>query len=142
MINGGKQNEADHKTDGDLNRKLVSSPDANAFLIHHLLMVIQKTEYSECQGGQENNPDIGIGQVGPEKSGDENPTEDKASSHGGGSILCHVSGGNVLSHHLLNLISPQLFDQPGTDDKTDEKSSQNRIDGPESDIPEDIKEGK
>jgi hypothetical protein len=42
----------------------------------------------------------------------------------------------------LNLKSPQLFDQPRSDDKTDEKGSQNRINGPESDIPEDIEEGK
>jgi hypothetical protein len=53
-----------------------------------------------------------------------------------------VSGWNILSHHLLNLGGPQLFDQPGPDDKTDEQSSQNRIDGSEGDIPEDIEEGK
>jgi hypothetical protein len=42
----------------------------------------------------------------------------------------------------LNLKGPQLFDQPRPDDKNDEKSGQNRIDGPKSDITKNIKEGK
>jgi len=53
-----------------------------------------------------------------------------------------VPGGDILPHHLLNLKSLQLSDQPGPDDKTDEKGGQNRIDGPEGDIPEDIEERK
>jgi hypothetical protein len=42
----------------------------------------------------------------------------------------------------LNLKSPQFINEPGPDDKTDEQRSQNRIDGPEGDIPEDIEEGE
>jgi hypothetical protein len=53
-----------------------------------------------------------------------------------------VSGGNSLPHHLLNLKGPQLFDQPRPDDKNDEKSGQDRIDGPKSDITKNVKEGK
>jgi hypothetical protein len=49
---------------------------------------------------------------------------------------------DIFPHHLLNLKNSQLLDQPRPDDKTDEKSGQNRIDGPESDIPKDIEEGE
>jgi hypothetical protein len=47
---------------------------------------------------------------------------------------------NILPHHLSNLKNPQLLDQPRPDDKTDEKSGENRANGPEGDIPEDIEE--
>jgi hypothetical protein len=53
-----------------------------------------------------------------------------------------VTRRDILPHHLLNLKSPQLLDQPGPDDKTDEKSGENRANGPEGDIPEDIEERK
>jgi hypothetical protein len=53
-----------------------------------------------------------------------------------------VSGRDVLSHHLLDLKSPQFFDQPWPDDKTNKKSGENRIDRPESDISEDVEKGK
>jgi hypothetical protein len=53
-----------------------------------------------------------------------------------------VPGGNFLSHYLLHLKGPQLFDQPRPDDETDEKRGQDRIDGPKSDITENIEEGK
>jgi hypothetical protein len=53
-----------------------------------------------------------------------------------------VSGGNILPYHLLHLKGPQLFYQPRPDDENDEKSGQNRIDGPKSDITENIEEGK
>jgi hypothetical protein len=49
---------------------------------------------------------------------------------------------NILSHHLSNLRDPQFLDQPGPDDKADEKGGQNRTDGPEGDIPKDVEEGK
>jgi len=52
-----------------------------------------------------------------------------------------VPGGDIFSHHLLNLKSPQLLNEPRTDEKTDEKSGQNRIDRSEGDIPEDIEKG-
>jgi hypothetical protein len=42
----------------------------------------------------------------------------------------------------LNLKNPQLFDQPGPDDETDEKGGQNRIDRPEGDIPKDVEKGE
>jgi hypothetical protein len=53
-----------------------------------------------------------------------------------------VSGGNILPDHLLHLKGPQLLDQPRPNDETDEKRGQNRIDGPKSDITENIEEGK
>jgi hypothetical protein len=53
-----------------------------------------------------------------------------------------VSGRDVLSHHLFNLKGSQFFDQPWPDDKTNKKSGENRIDRPESDIPEDVEKGK
>jgi hypothetical protein len=53
-----------------------------------------------------------------------------------------VSGGNILPYHLLHLKVPQLFDQPGPDDETDEKRGQDRIDGPKSDVTEYVEEGK
>jgi len=52
-----------------------------------------------------------------------------------------VPGRDVLPHHLLNLKSPQFLDQPGPDDKTNEKSGKNRIDRPKSDITENIEKG-
>jgi hypothetical protein len=52
-----------------------------------------------------------------------------------------VSGRDVLPHHLFNLINPQFLDQPGPDDKANEKSGKNRIDRPKSDITEDIENG-
>jgi len=52
-----------------------------------------------------------------------------------------MSGWNILPHYLVNLKSPQLFDQPGTDDETDEKGGQDRIDRPEGDVPKDIEKG-
>jgi hypothetical protein len=52
-----------------------------------------------------------------------------------------VPGGNIFPHHLLNLKGLQLFNEPRPDEKTDEKSGQNRIDRPEGDIPKDIEKG-
>jgi hypothetical protein len=122
MVNGIEQDKADHKAYGHLNGKLISSPDADAFFISELFVVIPKTDEAECQCTQQSNPDIWIGQVGPEKGWDDNGSQDKTSSHGGRSIFNHVPGRDILPHHLLNLKNPQLFDQPRPDDKTDEKS--------------------
>jgi hypothetical protein len=52
-----------------------------------------------------------------------------------------VSGRDVLPHHLFNLKSPQFIDQPWPDDKTNEKSGENRINRPKRDIPEDVEKG-
>ena len=142
VVNRVEQDEADDKSHGHLNRKLVSSPDADAFLIPELLIVIPKPEEAERQRRQQNDPDVGIRQVRPEEGWDEDGGKDEASSHRRSSVLDHVPGRNILPHHLLNLKGPQFPDQPGPDDKTDEKGGENRIDGPEGDIPEDIEEGK
>jgi hypothetical protein len=53
-----------------------------------------------------------------------------------------MSEGDILPHHLLNLKGPQLFDQPGSDDETDQKGRQDCIDRPEGDIPKDIKKSE
>jgi hypothetical protein len=53
-----------------------------------------------------------------------------------------VSRRDVLPHDLFHLKGPQFLNQPWPDDKTNEKGGENRIDRPESDIPEDIEKGK
>ena len=107
-------------------------------LFDDLEIVVPKTDDAKPQGHQDQEPDIGIVQFGPEQGGRQGGENDHQPPHGGGAVFGVMRLGALFPDRLADLQLLELADEPGPHQHGNNQGRQNGKDGPEGYVPEDI----
>ena len=107
-------------------------------LLDNLEIVVEEADEAEAQGHQDQEPDKGVVQLGPQDGGGQNGENDHQPPHGGGAGLGLVGLGAVFPDILADLHGPELADEPAPHHHGDDQGREDGEDGPEGDVPEDI----
>lgn len=139
------QRDGDHQAHHTLPEELGAGRKAEAAALDHLDVVIGKADGTEGRGGEDREPDKGVGRVRPEDGGQQNGDADKHSAHGGRAGFFQVRLGPIFTDKLADLELAQLLNDPGADEQSDEQRRERGKCRAESEIaedPEGVKERK
>ncbi len=82
----------------------------------HLDVVVGKADSSESQSGEDDDPDKGIGRVGPQHRRQQNGDDDEHSAHGGRAGFLQVRLRPVFANVLADLELAQLLNHVRADE--------------------------
>ena len=109
-------------------------------MVAYFGVVVHKADHAEAHEHEQGEPDVHVGEIGPQKRGEDDPGHDEQSAHGGGSglglMLGHV-GENGLSH----LEGRELFQKPRARDDGEQQREDERPGGTERDVAEHVQQG-
>ena len=105
-------------------------------LLRHLQIIVVETDKAEAQRDREHDPDIGIERVGPQHGRDQYTGQDHQAAHGRRALLGHqmrlrAVGADRLA---LALAKAQMIDDPGTEQKHEQRCGHHRAAGAERDV--------
>ena len=86
----GEENDAKNRTQQHLPEHLLPWGEPLGVFFHHLLVVINETDDPVTDDNKEGQPDIGIGEVGPEQRRNNDTGQDHHPSHSGGPLFLQV----------------------------------------------------
>ena len=89
--------------------------------MHHLDVVVGKTDGAEGQRGKDRDPDKGIGGIGPQHRGQQNGDDDEHAAHGGRAGFFQVRLRPVFADVLADLELAQLLNHLGPDEERDQQ---------------------
>ena len=141
---GGVESRIDVEPDGrhqghqGLGHQLGPAAEPLVVLFDDLEVVVEETDEAEAQGYQDQKPDKGVVQLGPQDGGGQGGENDHQPPHGGGAGLGKVGLGAVFPDILADLHGPELADEPAPHHHGDDQGREDGEDGPEGDVPEDI----
>ena len=134
---GVEQHPADGCQNG-LQQKFFPGAEPLAALLDLHQIVIGETDGAETHDDQQGDPDIEIGQVGPQQGRRHHRADNQHAPHGGGPRFFVVGFRPVLTDELPDLHLAQALDHPGTEEKTDDERRQAGVDRPKRNVAEDI----
>ena len=104
------------RPDRELAAELLARGEAEAPLLHDLQVVVGEADGAEGEGGEDQDPDVAVGEVAPEQGGHEDPGQDQDAAHGGRARLGLVGLRALLADVLADLQAAQPLDHPGAED--------------------------
>ncbi len=116
-----------NQRDGDAGRgerlpeELGARREAEVAALDDLDVVVGETDGAEGQGGEDGDPDEGVGGIGPEHGGQQNGDDDEDAAHGGRARLLQVRLRAVFADVLADLEFAQLLDDVRADEHGDEQ---------------------
>ena len=111
-----------HRSPGKaLIEQLGARREAEASLLDDLDVVVGKADGSEGKRGKDNDPDKGIGGVGPEHCRQQNRDGDQHAAHRRSAGLLQVRLRAVIADILADLKFAQLLYHPGANEQRDEQ---------------------
>ena len=126
------QNARDHRHHR-LGRQLLFRGQAGRGLFRHLGVVVDEAQHAEGRRHARDDPDIGIGQVAPQKDRDADARQDHQPAHGGGADLGQVGHRAVVTDRLaLALFGADPVDEPAAHGRRHDgrrRQGQGRADG-------------
>ena len=128
-----------HQGHQGLPHQLTPAAEALIMLLDDLEIIVIKTDEAEAEGHQDQHPDVGIVQFRPEEGGGQGGEDDHQAAHGGGAVFGEMGLGAFLPDGLADLHGLELPDEPGAHRQGDDQGGEHGENGPEGDIPEDIK---
>ncbi len=131
----GRAHERSHR---ELREELLARAEAEALLLDHLQVVVGEADRPEKESGADEDPDVLVGEVGPEEGGDEDPGEDQHPAHGRRPRLGLVGLRPLLADVLADLQAAQALDHPRPQHQHQEERGQARHRGAEGDVADDV----
>ena len=134
----GVEPDGRHQGHQGLGHQLGPAAEPLVVLFDDLEVVVEETDEAEAQGYQDQKPDIGVVQLGPQDGGGQGGENDHQPPHGGGAGLGLVGLGAVFPDVLADLHGPELADEPAPHHHGDDQGGEDGEDGPEGDVAEDV----
>src|SRR4029434_9783644 len=104
------EDDPDHERDRDLEDELRARGEAEVSLLRDLQVVVEAADPAERDGGSADDPDEGIEEVRPQKSGHDDRRDDEQAPHRRRSPLQLVRARALLADLLTDLELTQLGD--------------------------------
>ena len=126
--------------DHDRERELDLARHALGIALGDLEEVVPQADRAERHGDAEHDPDIAVGEVGPQQRRDRERDQDQEPAHGRRALLAdEVAGRTVLADRLaLLLLAAQPADQAAADQEAQDQRRQEGRDRAERQVAEQI----
>ena len=112
--------------EGDFERQLGPSGKTAMRVAGQLTIIVDKPDQTETDRDEQNDPDIRIGEIGPEQGRNRQRQQDQKAAHRRRSLLAHQVPGRAVG---ANRLTVRLFrSQPGDDPRPANKADQQRGD--------------
>ena len=105
-----------------------------------LQVVVREADGAECQRREHGDPDVGVGQVGPQQRRHDRRRQDQQSAHRRRAGLRAMALGTLVADHLPDLELAQLADQHAAEREADDQRGDARCRRPERDVPRDVED--
>src|SRR4029077_3626440 len=91
----GEKNHGDHSRQHQLRRQFHPARDAVGFFLGDFEIVVEKSEDTQIEHADQEEPDEAIIGTGPEHAGEEDGADDQHATHGGGALFSTVQFGQT-----------------------------------------------
>src|SRR2546427_145760 len=105
-----------------------------------LEIVVPETHRTESEYCEDRQPDVVIGQIGPEERRNDDREEDQDAPHGRRAALDLVPAGAVLADPLANAVALQRADHRRPEHDGECKGGERGVDEPEAEVAEDVED--
>ncbi len=128
------QRQANAKAQAELQSELHPSCQTQASPLDDLDIVIRETDGAKSDDGNQKNPGVGVGQIGPKESGQDRADDNENAAHRRRAGFHLMVRWPFLPNLLANLEKPQSMDQPWPHDQPQCQGGQTRVGSAECDV--------
>ena len=135
-----QQRQADAERDDDLPQHLVARPQTVVRAPYDLQVVVGEADRAEAGRGDHRDPDVRVGEIGPEQCRDQRRRQDQQAAHRRRPGLGAVGLRPVLADHLADLELAQAADHDRPEHDAEQERRHARAGGAERDVAEDVED--